>query len=120
VSRVCFGASAESKLHEGCVFGQDYTFQVALSKVEAPIDPYTNHQLPNKKDAERIYGLVRSTNIIQAQISSMILLPKKYVGLDAVQVDFDAEGARESFLTLHRAHIHDHGEGLEPREAFLN
>jgi hypothetical protein len=45
---------------------------------------------------------------------------QKYIGLDAVHVDFDAEGARESFLTLHRAHIHDHGEGLEAREAFLN
>ena len=50
----------------------------------------------------------------------MILRPKKYVGPDAVQVDFGAEGARESFLTLHRAHIHDHGDGPEAREAFLN
>jgi hypothetical protein len=48
----------------------------------------------------------------------MILRPKKYIG--PVHVDFDAEGARESFLTLHRAHIYDHGEGLEAREAFLN
>jgi hypothetical protein len=50
----------------------------------------------------------------------MILRPKTYVGPDVVQVEFDAEGARESFLTLHRVHIHDHGEGLETREAFLN
>jgi hypothetical protein len=50
----------------------------------------------------------------------MILRPKKYVGPHAVQVDFDAEGARESFMTLHRTHIHDHGEGLEAREVFLN
>jgi hypothetical protein len=50
----------------------------------------------------------------------MILRPKKYVGPNAVQVDFDAKGTRESFLTLHRAYKHDHGEGLEVREAFLN
>jgi hypothetical protein len=110
----------EGKLHEGYVFGHDYTFQVAVSKVEAPIDPCTNHRLLNEENAERIYGLIRSTNVVRAQISPMILRPKKYVGPYAVQVDFDAEGARESFMTLHRAHIHDHGEELEAREAFLN
>jgi hypothetical protein len=110
----------EGKLHEGYVFGHDYTFQVAVSKVEAPTDPCTNHRLLNEENAERIYGLIRSTNVVRAQISPMILRPKKYVGPYAVQVDFDAEGARESFMTLHRAHIHDHGEGLEAREAFLN
>jgi hypothetical protein len=120
VSQVSFGASMEAKLHEGYVFGQDYTFQVVVAKVEAPTDPCTNHRLLNEENAERIYGLIRSTNVVRAQISPMILRPKKYVGPDAVQVDFDAEGARESFLTLHRAHIHDHGEGLEAREAFLN
>jgi hypothetical protein len=78
---------------------------VAVSKVEAPTDPCTNHRLLNEENAERIYGLIRSTNVVRAQISPMILWPKKYVGPDAVQVDFDAEGARESFLTLHRAHI---------------
>jgi hypothetical protein len=119
MSQVCFGTSVESKLHEGYVFGQDYTFQVALSKVEAPTDPYTNHRLLNEENAERIYGLIRGTNVVQAQISPMILRPTKYVGPDAVQVDFDAEGARESFLTLHRVHIHDHGKKLEAREAFL-
>jgi hypothetical protein len=117
---VSFGASVEGKLHEGYVFGHDYTFQVAVSKVEAPIDPCTNHRLLNEENAERIYGLIRSTNVVRAQISPMILRPKKYVGPYAVQVDFDAEGARESFMTLHRAHIHDHGEGQEAREAFLN
>jgi hypothetical protein len=72
------------------------------------------------KNVERIYGLIHSKNVVRAQISPMILRPKKYVGPDAVHVDFDVEGARESFLTLHRAHIHDHGEGLEAREAVLN
>jgi hypothetical protein len=120
VSQVSFSASVEAKLHEGYVFGQDYTFQVVVSKVDAPTDPCTNHRLLNGENAERIYGLIRSTNVVRAQISPMILRPKKYVGLDAVQVDFDAEGARESFLTLHLAYIHDHGEGLEAREAFLN
>jgi hypothetical protein len=120
VSQVSFGASVEAKLHEGYVFGQDYTFQVVVSKVEAPTDPYSNHRLLNEENVERIYGLICCTNVVRAQISPMILRPKKYVGLDAVQVNFDAEGARESFLTLHRARIHDHGEGLEAREAFLN
>jgi hypothetical protein len=87
VSQVSFGASVEAKLHEGYVFGQDYTFQVAISKVEAPTDPCTNHRLLNEKNAERIYGLIRSTNVVRAQISSMILRPKKYVGPDSVQVD---------------------------------
>jgi hypothetical protein len=117
---VSFGASVEAKLHEGYVFGQDYTFQMVVSKVEAPTDPYSNHRLLNEENVERIYGLIRSTNVVQAQISPMILRPKKYVGPNAVEVDFDAEGARESFLTLHCAHIHDHGEGLEAREVFLN
>ena len=117
---MCFGASVEAKLHEGYVFGQEYTFEVAVSKVAAPTDPCTNHRLLNEENTERIYGLIRSTNVVRAQISPMILRPKKYVGPDAVHVDFDAEGARESFLTLHRAHIRDHGEGLEAREAFLN
>jgi hypothetical protein len=110
----------EAKLHEGYVFGQDYTFQVAVSKVDTPTDPCTNHRLLNGENAERIYGLIHSTNVVRAQISPMILRSKKNVGPDAVQVDFDAEGARESFMTLHRAHKHDHGEGLEAREAFLN
>jgi hypothetical protein len=90
VSQVSFGASMEAKLHEGYVFGQDYIFQVGVTKVEAPIDPYTNHRLLNEENAERIYGLIRSTNVVRAQISPMILQPKKYVGPDAVQVDFDA------------------------------
>jgi hypothetical protein len=38
----------------------------------------------------------------------MILCPKKYFGPDAIQVDFDAEGAKEAFQTLHRTHIYDH------------
>jgi hypothetical protein len=120
VSQVSFGASVEAKLHEGYVFGQDYTFQVAVSKVEAPTDPYTSHRVLNEENAERIYGLLRSTNVGRTQISAMILWPKKYVGSNAVQVDFDVEGVKESFLTQHRAHIHDHEEGLEAREAFLS
>jgi hypothetical protein len=75
--------------------------------------------MQSEENAERIYGLVRGTNVGRAQISPMILRPKKYIGLDTVQVDFGAEGAKEAFQTLHRAHIHDHGEGLEAREAFL-
>jgi hypothetical protein len=66
----------EAKLHEGYVFGQDYTFQVAVSKVEAPTDPCTNHQLLNEENAKRIYGLLRSTNVVRTQISPMILRPK--------------------------------------------
>jgi hypothetical protein len=72
VSQVSFGASVEGKLHEGYVFGQDYTFQVAVSKVEVPTDPCTNHRLLNDENAERIYGWIRSTNIVRAQISPMI------------------------------------------------
>jgi hypothetical protein len=118
--QVYFGSSIESKLHEGYVFGLDYTFQVELAKVEAPSDPCTNHRLLNEEDAERIYGLVRATNVVRAQISPMILRPKKYIGPDAVQVDFGAEGAKEDFQTLHHAHVRDHGEGHEAREAFLS
>jgi hypothetical protein len=64
VSQVSFDASVEGKLHEGYVFGQDYTFQVAVAKVEAPTDPYTNHRLLNEENAERIFGLIRSTNVV--------------------------------------------------------
>jgi hypothetical protein len=87
----------ELKLHEGYVCGLDYTFQIELSKVGAPSDPCTNHQLLNEEDADHIYGLVRNTNVVRAQISPMILCPKKYIGPDVVQVDFGAEGAKEAF-----------------------
>ena len=120
MSQVSFGASVEAKLYERYVFGQDYAFQVAVSKVEAPTNPYTNHWLLNEENVEYIYGLIHSTNIVRTQISSMILWPKKYVGSNTVQIDFDAEGVRESFMTLDRAHIYDHEEGLEARKAFLN
>jgi hypothetical protein len=50
----------------------------------------------------------------------MILCPKKYIGSDAVQVDFGIEGKKEAFQTLHHAHVHDHGGGYEVREAFLS
>jgi hypothetical protein len=49
--QVYFGSSMESKLHEGYVFGLDYTFQVEFSKVEAPSGPCTNHRLLNEEDA---------------------------------------------------------------------
>jgi hypothetical protein len=84
MSQVSFGASVEAKLYEGHVFGQDYAFQVAVSKVEAPTDPCTIHRLLNEENAERIYGLIHSTNVVRAQISPMILWPKKYVGPDAL------------------------------------
>jgi hypothetical protein len=61
---VSFGASVEAKLHEGYVFGHDYTFQVVVSKVEAPTDPCTNHRLLNEENVQRIYGLIRSTNVV--------------------------------------------------------
>jgi hypothetical protein len=55
MSQVCFGASVESKLHEGYIFDQDYTFQVALSKVEAPTDPCTNHRLLNEENVQSAF-----------------------------------------------------------------
>jgi hypothetical protein len=54
VSQVSFGASMEAKLHEGYVYGQDYTFQVAVSKVDTPTDPCTNHRLLTGENAKRI------------------------------------------------------------------
>jgi hypothetical protein len=50
----------------------------------------------------------------------MILCSKKYIGADAVQVDFDAKGAKKAFQTLHRVHVCEHEGGHEAREAFLN
>jgi hypothetical protein len=116
--QVYFGSSMESKLHEGYVFGLDYTFQVELSKVEAPSDPCTNDRLLNEEDAKHIYGLVCGTNVVRAQISPMILRPKKYIGPDVVQVDFGAEGAKEAFQTLHCAHVRDHGKGHKREKHF--
>ena len=54
----------ESKLQEGYVFGRDYTFQVTLSKVKAPSDPYINHCSLNEEDAKRVYGLIHDTSVV--------------------------------------------------------
>jgi hypothetical protein len=55
---------------------------------------------------------------VRAQISPMILRPKKYIGPDVVQVDFGAEGAKEAFQTLHCAHVRDHGKGHKREKHF--
>jgi hypothetical protein len=87
---------------------------------EAPNDLCTNHRLLTKADVEHTYRLILGTNVVQAQISPLILRPKKYIGPDIMQVDFDIEGTREAFQTLHCTHVHDYGRGYEVRESFLN
>jgi hypothetical protein len=49
----------------------------------------------------------------------MILRPKLYTRVDGVQVDFFMEEKKDRFRTLHRTHVHEHGDGLEAHEEFL-
>jgi hypothetical protein len=90
-----------------------------VTKVDAPSNPCTNHQLLNEENAQRVFDLLQGGSIVQAQVSPMILRPKVYIGVDGVQVDFFTEGEKDRFRTLHHAHVHDHGEGHEALKEFL-
>jgi hypothetical protein len=68
------------KLQEGYVYGTMFTFEVEVSKVDAPTNPCTNHRFLNKDNIERVYNLLYGDSIAQAQVSSMILRPKTYIG----------------------------------------
>jgi hypothetical protein len=61
---VYFGASMDSKIQDGYVFGLDYTFKMLMTKVKAPSDPYINHWLLDEENAARIYGLISGNSVV--------------------------------------------------------
>jgi hypothetical protein len=107
------------KLQEGFVFGTEHTFEVEVVKVEAPSNPYTNHQFLNEENAQRVFELLEGGSVVRAQVSPMILHPKVYIGAHGVQVDFLRKGEKDRFQTLHRAHVCDYGDGRKAYKEFL-
>lgn len=106
-------------LQEGFVFGTMFTFEVEVSKVDAPTNPCTNHRFLNKDNVERVYNLLCGDNIARAQVSPMILRPKTYIGEDGVQVDFLEDRGKDRFHKLRAAYIRENGDEDQARGAFL-
>jgi putative transposon-encoded protein len=107
------------KLQEGYVFGTMFTFEVEVSKVDAPTNPCTNHRFLNKDNVEQVYNLLCGDSIARVQVSPMILCPKTYIGEDGVQVDFLDDGGKDRFQKLRDAYVRENGDEDQARGVFL-
>jgi hypothetical protein len=116
---VNFGSYMKMKLQEGYVYGTMFTFEVEVSKVDAPTNPCTNHRFLNKDNVERVYNLLCSDSIARAQVSPMILRPKTYIGEDGVEVEFLEDGGKDRFHKLRDAYARENGDEDQARGAFL-